>query len=370
MIKTKILHITFDMTIGGTQQVIRQLVENIDSSKFSADIVCIDNRLGDLGALVEKLGINVHLLNRQQGFDYSLIFQLRKLIKKNHYDLIHCHQYSPYVYGLLASIFSPAKVIFTEHGRFYPDYGTWKRKLLNPIFSIFTSQITTISQATKDALVVFENFKREDISVIYNGVIDKSDIDVNEDQLKAKFNIPSDAFIFGTISRLQPIKNQKMMIRAFKEVNEKEMNTHLLIVGDGEMKNQLTSLVKELNLIDKVTFTGFQNNPYQFHKIIDVFLLSSFSEGASMTLIEAMSFSKPCVVTNVGGNAELIIDSVNGVVVENDNKQKFAKGMLLLINDKALYKKCSLQARVLYESTFTVKKMVTDFEAIINKQLN
>jgi len=370
MKKIKILHVTFDMTIGGTQQVIRQLVENIDSTKFIADIVCIDNRLGELGVIVQNNGVKVHLMDRQHGFDYALILQLKRLININNYDLIHCHQYSPYVYGLLASILTSAKVIFTEHGRFYPDYGTWKRKVINPILSLFTSQITTISQATKKALVKFENFKEDNIDVIYNGVIDNSHFHVDEALLKVQFDIPGDVFIFGTISRLQPIKNQLMMINAFKDVNEINPDTHLLIVGDGEMKDQLKSLVDKLGLLDSVTFTGFQKNPYQFHQIIDTFLLSSFSEGASMTLLEAMSFSTPCVVTDVGGNAELIIDKENGVVVKNDVKDEFSKGMLLLLNDNVFYKHCGLNAKLFYNDTFTVTKMVSHFETTINQVLN
>jgi glycosyltransferase involved in cell wall biosynthesis len=348
------------MTIGGAQQVIRQLVENMDESEIQSEVVCIDNRLGELGEILQKQGVKVHLLNRQPGFDFSLVKQLYTLIKTNHYDVIHCHQYSPYVYGLLASILTSAKVIFTEHGRFYPDYGTWKRKLLNPLFSLFTAKITAISYATKDALVKFENFNANDIVVIYNGIKDNSDIEVDESALKEQFNIPNHVFIFGTISRLQPIKNQPMMIRAFALVHSEHGNTHLLIVGDGESRVSLEQLSKELKMEQHITFTGFQKDPYRFHKIIDVFLLTSFSEGASMTLLEAMSFSTPSIVTNVGGNPE-IINNKNGCLVKSNDTINLCSKMGNFLKDSNMRLIASKGARATFKKNFLVSHMLLEY---------
>jgi glycosyltransferase involved in cell wall biosynthesis len=367
--KTKVLHVTFDMTIGGAQQVIRQLVENMDKSEIQSEVVCIDNRLGELGEILQEQGIKVHLLNRQPGFDISLIKQLHQLIKTEHYDVIHCHQYSPYVYGLLASLLTSAKVIFTEHGRFYPDYGTMKRQLLNPIFSLFTYKITAISQATKDALVKFENFKASGISVIYNGIRDFSGVEVDKNTLKSHFSIPEGVFIFGTISRLQPIKNQAMMIRAFAVVHSEYGNTHLLIVGDGESRASLEQLGKELKLEHHITFTGFQKDPYQFHKVIDIFLLTSFSEGTSMTLLEAMSFSTPCIVTGVGGNPEIVINGKTGVVVPSNDVGRLSEAIKGLLTDEVIRNAFRKAGNDRFIEIFTADHMITRYQNIyIGKQ--
>lgn len=362
--KIKVLHITFDMTIGGAQQVILQLVENMDANLVEAEIACIDNQLGEFGQALEAKGFNVHLFQRQPGFDLQLIKSLKRLIQLNGYDVVHCHQYTPYTYGLLAALLTKARVIFTEHGRFYPDYGTWKRKLLNPVFSLFTKQITSISSATKDALVEHENFSAASIQLIYNGITDKSELPVDEAALKKQFSIPLDAFIFGTISRLQPIKNQQMMIKAFKQVSEQHPKAFLLIVGDGDIKPKLENLVAELGLQQRVCFAGFQSEAYRFHKIIDVFLLSSFSEGASMTLLEAMSFSKPVVATDVGGNPEIIQNNDNGFLVESDNSEHFAQQCMVLLNDASTYEAMSVRAKQLFLEKFTLKAMCQSFQTL------
>ena len=354
----KILHITFDMTIGGAQQVIRQLIEGMDKTEFEHQIVCIDGTLGELGEILQEQGIKVHLLNRQEGFDYALIKQIRKLIKENQIHVLHCHQYTPYFYGVLAAIFTKAKVIFTEHGRFYPDYGTWKRKLVNPILNLFTYKITAISKATKAALVKYENFPENSIEVIYNGIADKSHIPVDKDKVKEEFNIPRHKTIFGTISRLQPIKNQQMMIRAFKMVHDEQSDTHLLIVGDGAIRSELETLTEELHIKDNVTFTGFQKDPFPFHHVIDIFLLSSFSEGTSMTLLEAMSLGKPAVVTDVGGNPELITDQENGFVVPSDEVGRIVESCMKFLKDLQLTAQLGSNSRNVYEDRFLVRYML------------
>lgn len=362
--KVKILHVTFDMTIGGAQQVIRQLIENMDAEQFESEVVCIDNQLGGIGKILVQQGVKIHLLQRKAGLDLNLILELRKLIKKSRVNILHCHQYTPYFYGLLASIMSGAKVVFTEHGRFYPDYGTWKRKLLNRVFSLFTAKITSISEATKKALVVHENFRPEKIQVLYNGILDKSDIIVDKAELKKQFSIPGDAFLFGTISRLQPIKNQSLMIRAFKQIHAEQADTHLLIVGDGEIRSELESLVDTLGISTHVTFAGFQEDPYKFHSIIDVFLLPSFSEGTSMTLLEALSFSTPCVVTNVGGNPEIILDNECGLVVPSDDLVSLVDTLRKVMKTPGLMSSLQINARDRYLSHFTVDNMVNQFISI------
>ena len=359
--KIRVLHVTFEMTIGGTQQVIRQLVENMEPTIIESEIVCVDGQLGELGKILRENGFKIHILHRLDGFDISLVKQLRNLIKSYRYDIIHCHQYTPYVYGLLASLFLDSRVIFTEHGRFYPDYGTWKRKLLNPLFNLRTKKITAISQATKNALVQYENFPQRSIDVIYNGIADKSDTSIDVRQLKGQWHIPHKALVFGTISRLQPIKNQAMIIRAFKRVLALDSNVHCIIVGDGESRKALEQLSLELDLTERITFTGFQNAPCRFHLLIDIFLLPSFSEGTSMTLLEAMSFSTPSIVTRVGGNPEIIINEEQGMVIESDNEDELFNAMSRFLQYPELIKKIGTKARKRYEELFTVQVMVENF---------
>lgn len=364
--KNNVLHITYDMRIGGTEQVIKNLVEHSSSDKYKSFIYCLESPIGPWGQELAKTGVQISAGNRTPTLDLLLIRDIRNFIITNKINIVHCHQYTPFIYGLFASFFTSAHVIFTEHGRFYPDTYSWKRKFLNPILERLTSNITCISIATKYALVEHENFSFDRINVIYNGIKDLS-LELHSESIesfKNKYDLSSDKTILGTVARLDPIKNQKMMISAFERVLREFPNTILLIVGDGELRKELENHALLLGIKSSVIFTGYITHPLVAIKAIDIFLLSSLSEGASMTLLEAMSLSKPCVVTDAGGNPEIISDNETGYVTKNSDPVAFSEAIKRLLRSKTLQNKMGAKARLIFESRFSVKNMVAAYESI------
>ncbi len=367
MKKIKVLHVTFDMAIGGTEQVIRQIVENTDTERFEPSILCIDGKIGELGELLIQKGVKIKHLKRTPGFDTSLIKNIRLLISEDKIDILHCHQYTPYVYGVLASIITRTKVVFTEHGRFYPDVRKWKRAIANPLLSTITHSVTAISKATAKALVDFENIPQRKIQVIYNGIKDVAKIEHDNSAVYGEFGIPLNHKVIGTISRLDPIKNQEMMLKAFSSCLEREPETTFLFVGDGPCRKDLEELAQNLGIAEKVVFAGFKVNPQRYLQAMDVFLLGSLSEGTSMTLLEAMAFSKASVVTDVGGNPELITNNIEGLITKNDDQDAFSNAVIRILADPALQSKLGKSARTRYENTFTVSNMINAYQKLYLK---
>lgn len=358
--QTSVLHLTYDMRIGGTEMVIKSIIESSPNDIVSA-IYCIESPLGPWGEELRENGTPIDGHPRQPGFDWKLIWKLRSYIKKNKPNVIHCHQYTPWVYGTLASIGLGKNIIFTEHGRFYPDSSSWKRKFVNPILLFFTKHLTAISEATKNALVVYEYVPKDDIVTIYNGIKKPDLVFSNPDELRHRWKIPNGSKVIGTIARLDPIKNQQMMLEAFKKVLIENPQIVLMIVGDGEERRNLEATCDNLGIVNHVIFTGYDPKPLKYLALMDIFLLSSLSEGASMTLIEAMALSKPCVVTDAGGNSELIKDNVNGFVTPNDNCQEFADAIMKLINNDQLISEFSLKSLQRFDAVFTDEKMVEQY---------
>ncbi len=367
--KIKILHVTYDMAIGGTEQVIRQLVENTDPEKFEVAILCLENNIGDIGQELIKQGIKVSKLNRQEGFDFSLLRAIRQFIRANQIDILHCHQYTPYSYGILASFFTAVKVIFTEHGRFYPDSSSWKRRIINPVLAMVTDRITSISEATREALIRYEFLPGKQIQVIYNGIADLSKNTYDVLTLRNELGLDENNIVLGTISRLDPIKNHQMMLSAFKSVEVQYSEARLLIVGDGPLMQELKQQCEQLDIVNKVIFTGFIIEPQKLLKIMDIFLLPSLSEGTSMTLLEAMSFSKPCIVTDVGGNPEIVKNEETGLIIPSGDVNALTKSCLDLINNKQKQITLGQNGRERYKKSFTVTNMIAEFEALYGSVL-
>jgi len=367
MAKIKVTHLTFDMRIGGTEQVIKNLVENTDPQQVEASILCIESPLGPFADDLLNNGVEITAFSRSPGFDHSLIKQIRNYIKQHQIDVLHCHQYTPWVYGVLAAFTTNTKVIFTEHGRFYPDSSSWKRRFINPCLHKITAATTAISSATKDALSVYEYLPAKDIQVIYNGitplVIDQQQVE----QLREELNIEKNTLCLGTIARLDPIKNHPMMLHAFKAVLDNGIDAKLLIVGDGEMRPVITTLIDELELAPHVIMTGYKSKPHNYLALMDIYLLSSLSEGTSMTLLEAMSIGKPCVVTNAGGNPEIIEHQVNGLVTTNDDANAFSKAILTLASDTNLRTAMTTKAKQIFEQKFSADIMSENFQCLYKK---
>lgn len=364
MTALKVTHLTFDMRIGGTEQVIKNLVENSDPSLVDASILCIESPLGPFADDLIASGISVEAFSRAPGFDRSLIKQIRNYVKVRKIDVLHCHQYTPWIYGALAALPTRTKVIFTEHGRFYPDSSTWKRKLINPWLHRITAGTTAISKATKDALAVYENLPAKDIHVIYNGIAPLTIDQKKVEQLRAELGIREETLCLGTVARLDPIKNQPMMLKAFRKVLDSGIDAKLMIVGDGEMREKITECISELDLKDHVIMTGYQPKPQHHLALMDIYLLSSLSEGTSMTLLEAMSISKPCVVTDAGGNPEIIEHQINGLVTPNGDADAFADGIISIAKDHTLIEHMGKESLKRFVQLFSAHAMVEKFQML------
>lgn len=362
--KLKIAHITFDMRIGGTEMVIKNIIEGSDSNLFDMSIFCIEKQLGPWGIELKKSGTKVEVEERKPGFDISMLLKIRNYLKNNRIDIAHCHQYTPWVYSVIAAAGTNTKIIFTEHGRFYPDFSSWKRKLVNPLLVKITNQVTAISSATKDALTQFEFIPSDKIKVVYNGI---KALQVNSEHvsnIKTELDIKDESIVFGTVARLDPIKNHKMMLNAFKLVKDRYKNARLIIVGDGEELQNIISTIDQLGLRQDVTLTGYKTNPTSYLATFDTYLLSSFSEGTSMTLLEAMSMSKPCVVTDAGGNKEIVLNDETGFVTPNNDAEGFAGAMIKLVENPQRHKKMSEKSADRYRELFSDNAMNKTYEKI------
>ena len=361
MRRTRILHITFNMGIGGTEQVILQLVQGMAPKGIESEILCIDGHIGPVGEALQQSGVPVHKVARKQGFDWSLTATIRKRLREGRFDVVHCHQYTPWIYGWLGALRTNAKVVFTEHGRFYPDRYRYKAMLVNPLMAMLTPSVIAISNATKEALVTYEFIPKSKVQVIYNGISPLERDELEAQNVRERLGIPKSAFVVGTVSRLDPVKNQSMMLRAFKEFSGKCPESYLLMVGDGPDKEKLIALAAELEISERTVFTGFINNPIHYLSAMDVFLLSSHTEGTSMTLLEAMSLKIPSVATRVGGSPEIIENDVTGLLTQPDQASSFAAAIEKLFQNVALRERMGESSRQRFDERFSANAMVMQY---------
>ena len=210
----------------------------------------------------------------------------------------------------------------------------------------------------------YEYVQRDKIEVVYNGVAETESKNIDRETLLEELGLEKNCRYIGTISRLEPIKNQTMMINAFHKAKQAFPDLKLVLIGDGAKMQDLKKLTASLDIKEDVTFTGFLDNPQRYIGLFEIFLLSSFSEGTSMTLLEAMSLSKPCVVTAVGGNPEIVLNNETGLVVPSDDADAFSKSIVQLLLDDEERAELGRSGRARFLENFSATQMIEKYQSL------
>lgn len=358
-----ILQVVHCMDVAGTERVVYSIVKNLDRKKFSFSICCLDY-IGELGEQLIKQGFRVFCLGRRPGTDISLVRRLVRIIKEQKIDIMHAHQYTPYFYGATAAILSgKRKIIFTEHGRHQPDRVRPKRVICNQFLNLFTSKITGVSNFSKDSLVKYERLPARNIDVIYNGIRSEDfEVAIDRETKRREFGACNGEVVVGMIGRFDPIKNQRMLLAAFRDVVKDVSPAKLVLVGDGQTKKGCEDLVHDLGIEKSVRFLGRRSDVAELLSAFDIYVLPSVAEASSLTLLEAMAAGLPIVTTHAGGNSETVVKDKTGLLTSPGDSSEFARAIITLIKDPEKRRRMGEAGRGRLESSFTASKMLEEYE--------
>lgn len=371
MAKFKVMFIVHSLGIGGVEKLVYDMVRELKNRGIESSVCCLDY-VGAWGEELKRDGFKVFNLERKEGLDLSILKKIKLILIEEHPDILHPHQYTPYFYTV-ASCFSlrRPRIVFTEHGRFFPDRIRIKRVIFNQFTQFFTDAIIGVCKFTKEALVKYERFAQNRIEVIYNGIkIEEFSADIDVVLKKKTLQLNPDNRIIGTVGRLCIEKNHKMLIKAFAEVKKQISNVKLLIVGDGELRVELEALSQKMDLDKDILFLGERQDIPDLMKIFDLFVLSSDSEAASLVLLEAMASGLPVVATRVGGNPELVLDGETGILVERGNYKNFAQAIIRILQMNDLKTKMGIAGEKRVIENFTFEKMVDAYIGLYNKLIS
>jgi L-malate glycosyltransferase len=354
------------MQVAGAEVLVKQIIERL-SAEIDATVFCLD-ALGELGQRLLDNGIPVVVLNRKPGFDRGLIRKLAKEVREREIQVMHAHQYTPFFYTALARAVGgcKTKIVFTEHGRHYPDVVSWKRRLVN---RLFLQRYADVSTACCDfsARAVEANDGFTKVVTLRNGV----DINLlpargsqeSQNALRQRLGLSPHIKYVACVARFHPIKDHPTLLRAWKHVVDQLPNVKLLLVGDGADKQACQEKCREWGMADKVEFWGIRHDIAEILRAVDVFALTSISEAASLTLLEAMASECPCVVTDVGGNAEHLKAEVHGFLAPRGDDVAIAKYLCRLLQDERLSRTLGAAARQQVVEHFTMTKTVEAYRA-------
>ena len=338
--KTHILQVVHSLIIGGTERVVCDLVRSFNDNDFMTSVCCLDE-LGEFGKDLLSEGYNVDVFKRQPGIDINLVSQLKEVYRTRKIDIIHAHQYTPYFYAASASLLDGWKpVIFTEHGRHYPDYVRPKRALYNQLLRLVTAAYTGVSEFTRQSLITFEKMPANRIKVIYNGVWigAQTSNDERRKAVRTSMGLGESDLLVLSVGRMDRIKDFGTLIQAFVPVAQKIPKAYLWIAGGGDSDyyQKMENLISDLNINERVSLLGSRRDINELLLACDLFVLPSITEAASMTILEAMSAGRAVVATKTGGNPEIIVNGETGILVGVGDFAALSEGMRYLLNDSNL----------------------------------
>ena len=182
--------------------------------------------------------------------------------------------------------------------------------------------------------------------------------------------IPPGAPLIGTVGRLCEVKRHDLLIRAFRQVHARLADARLLLVGDGPWMGRLHELVAGLGLTDRVHFAGYQPRPERYLQAMDVFALTSQSEGMPLVVLEAWASGVPVVATRVGGLPELVEDGRTGILVDFGDNAALAHALGDLIADPSRARRVGEAGRDRVESRYSLRRMADEYQRHYNELLD
>ena len=352
------------MQVAGAEVLVTQIIKQL-SDRIEATVFCLDD-LGELGQKLIDEGTPVVVLDRKPGLDRNVARRLAEEVKSRKIEVLHAHQYTPFFYSALSRMLhrTQTKIIFTEHGRHYPDIVSTKRRMANRlVLQRYADISTACCDFSANALRKIEGFPKA--ITLPNGVdlrsLPKRGTQTQTNQLRQKLGMQTGIPYAACIARFHPVKDHETLIRGWQVVNKSLPTAKLLLVGDGECRAKCEALCRELDLKDSVEFWGIRHDVPEILRAIDVFALTSVSEAASLTLLEAMASGCPAVLTDVGGNAEHVTHGVEGLLAPRSANQAIGERLLELLSSPENCSTMGTSARHRVERDFDLTGVIEQY---------
>jgi len=344
--------------------VVSRLAASLDPIRFRP-IVCLFHP-GWLEQRCLSQGVETHVIPIHGMFDWKWGRQFYEFLKSNRVSLVHAHEFTANTYGTLVARLAGVPVVATIHGKSYFVDQLKRRLAYRATCRLATTVV--VSEDLKRFVCMSIGIPPHRLRVVYNGVPDMDPLPGTfYTGLREELAVPPHHLIVGVIGSLYPVKGHAYLLQAIPDIVKVKGNTTFLFIGRGEMEAQLRQQAHDLGVERHVRILGFRDDVPRLLGLIDVFVLPSLSEGLSVAILEAMAAGKPVVASQVGGNAELIVDGETGYLVPPMNPSALSAHILALLGDDSLRQRLGDAGRKRAAETFSLQQMVHSYEQLYDR---
>lgn len=368
-----------ECTIGGTRRHIRELSAGLSLRGHAVTAICSAERdltfRGDLEEM-RKAGVEVVELPMVRSIMPRLDLQhftfLCRFLKGKSYDVIHTHSSKAGVLGRLAGLWAgrvplvhtPHTFAFTFKGHFNPLKSGFFLDI-ERFLGRRTSRLISVSESERRDTLSHRIISSDRVMVVENG-IDPWPYRWAEppEEGRGLFKSRARSPRLGAVGLLNPAKGHDVLLKAFAGLVRRFPEAGLAIVGDGELREELEGLIRELNLEDNAFLVGYRDDVPSLLKELDLFVLPSLWEGLPYVLLEAMASALPAVVTDVNGSRDIVVDGVTGFIVPIGDAEALEKACAEILNDPAMMESMGQEGLRRVMKNYTMEKMLDGVEQV------
>lgn len=358
--QTSIVYFVPQLTVGGAEYVLAQLLECLDRIRFRPLVWC-PGPWGPIGDRLREGGIPVFRIQLSAYRPRSFLRSVRWL-RRSRPEIFHSFGHADHWLDILAARLAGIPVCITSRHNIRHWDPQQRRRWGERLRNRWAQRVVAVSHAVATVCAEVERIPRDHIRMIYNGVELWEQRRTSE--YRRRLGLGASDLLLGNVANLKRVKGQDVLLRAFQEVAHEIPHAYLAICGDGEEREPLERLCAQLGLAGKVFFLGLREDLEEIYPSLDLYVHPSHAEGLPTSVLEAMASGLPVVATAAGGTPELFACDDEECLVPPGDHSTLAKALLRLLKDDGMRTRKGAANRRRVAAGFTTARMVAEYESL------
>lgn len=370
MSKIRILHVVHSLGTGGTETGVRKLLLGLDQDVFEQTVCTV--LAGP--ATDRQTGAHVVSLGRSRGNVGFLLPDFYRVFRRERPHVVHARNWGTVESVPAARLARVPGVIYSEHGLDVHSVSRqpWRRNAFRRLCFWWADRVFAVSEGLRDYFTPQLPILGGRLLVVPNGVDTELFRPVPEtrEEMRRELALAPDLFVVGTVSRLDPVKDHRTLLRAAELLLLQGCALRVLVVGNGPERAALEGEVQASSLLrERVVFVGERGDVPRWLQCFDAFVLPSLAEGMSNTLLEAMASGIAPVASRVGGNPEVIEEGRSGLLFDAGDANALAACLKILALNRDTRCRLGTGARQRVQSCFDLREMLENYTELYESVL-
>ncbi|MFN3789606.1 TIGR03088 family PEP-CTERM/XrtA system glycosyltransferase [Massilia sp.] len=364
-----VAHLIYRLDIGGLETLLVDTINRMPAGCYRHAVICLTDYT-DFAQRITRPDVALFALHKPPGLALGTHADLFRLLRRLRPAILHTYNLGAIEYAATAWAAGVPARVHAEHGRDArdPQGLNPKHNLLRRLLVPFIDRYVPVSHDLRGWLESTVRIPKRKLQLIDNGV-DTERFHAGANAGVAEAWQDPDAFVIGTVGRLQDVKDQVTLIDAF-DILRRDLpgeRLRLVLVGDGPLRASLEARVQAAGLQDSVWFAGARADVAPVMRSFSLFALSSIAEGTPVTMLEAMASELPVVSTAVGGIPELVAHGNSGTLVPSGDARAMAAAIVPYVRDRALARRHGAAGRARIEQKYSMRAMLAAYVALYDE---